>query len=178
MEEKIKYDAKYISYVQNGDSAAVFIARGLVDEIDTKGKWIDIINRDIKGRRDGRIDFNYFDIELFLRKTKLVYPKDVDDEIIKYITWQTATADIEKSRRSGYRGKKYRIKTKLYKEKILIKSKTIQDWWNLTFKCWQSKNAPRLDPCELRERKIEENKYTWKYKILSVKNLSILRFIV
>ena len=171
MSEKFTYDAEYISYVRNGDSAAVFITRDLVNKIDTSGKWIDVINSNIRGRYDGRIDFNYFDIELFPRKTKPIYPQSASKDEIKYITWKTATNDIEKLRKNGYHGKKYRIKTKLYKEKILIKSKTIQDWWNLTFNCWQPKRTPRRDPCELRERKIEEYKDNWKYEILSIRKI-------
>lgn len=42
-ENKIKYDSEYISYVEHGDSAAVFIVRDLVKNIDTSKMWIDII---------------------------------------------------------------------------------------------------------------------------------------
>ena len=41
---KIKYDSEYISYVANGDSAAVFIVRDIVKSIDTSGMWIDVIS--------------------------------------------------------------------------------------------------------------------------------------
>ena len=37
-ENKIKYDSEYISYVEHGDSAAVFIVRDLVKNIDTSGE--------------------------------------------------------------------------------------------------------------------------------------------
>ena len=43
-QNKIKYDSAYISYVANGDSAAVFIARDIVRSIDTSGMWIDVIS--------------------------------------------------------------------------------------------------------------------------------------
>ena len=36
-QNKIKYDSAYISYVANGDSAAVFIVRDVVRSIDTSG---------------------------------------------------------------------------------------------------------------------------------------------
>lgn len=41
---KIKYDSEYISYVENGDSVAVFIVRDIVRSIDTSGMWIDVIS--------------------------------------------------------------------------------------------------------------------------------------
>ena len=44
-ENKIKYDSEYISYVEHGDSAAVFIVRDLVKNIDTSKMWID--NQDL-----------------------------------------------------------------------------------------------------------------------------------
>ena len=68
MEKKEKYDAEYISYIESGESAAVFVARDIVRSINTTGKWIDIV--DLKERRkyEGRWDFDYFIIELFPRK--------------------------------------------------------------------------------------------------------------
>lgn len=50
MADKIKYDSKYISYVKDGNSAAVFIIRDIVKSIDTKRKWIDIIEK--KGNKN------------------------------------------------------------------------------------------------------------------------------
>ncbi|MBD5522290.1 MAG: hypothetical protein HDR03_13890 [Lachnospiraceae bacterium] len=47
---KIKYDADYISYVESGESAAVFVARDIVRSIDTSGMWIDILN--LKGDKN------------------------------------------------------------------------------------------------------------------------------
>ena len=41
--QKIKYSPEYISYLANGDSAAVFITRDIVKSINTKDKWIDVI---------------------------------------------------------------------------------------------------------------------------------------
>ena len=70
-----KYDAEYISYIRNGNSAAVLITRDLVKSVNTIGKWIDIIESNIRGRIDGRINFNYFIVEIFPRKTKPDYSK-------------------------------------------------------------------------------------------------------
>ena len=38
-----QHDAEYISYIESGESAAVFIVRDIVNSIDTTGKWIDVI---------------------------------------------------------------------------------------------------------------------------------------
>ena len=42
--EKWKHDTEYISYIESGESAAVFIVRDIVNSIDTSGKWIDVIS--------------------------------------------------------------------------------------------------------------------------------------
>ncbi|MBR0061509.1 MAG: hypothetical protein IJP68_08515, partial [Selenomonadaceae bacterium] len=54
--EKIQYDAEYISYVEHGESAAVFITRDIVKSIKTKGKWIDVLSID-----GDKIAFDFFD---------------------------------------------------------------------------------------------------------------------
>lgn len=43
-QNKIKHDSAYTSYVEHGDSAAVFIVRDVVRSIDTSGMWIDVIS--------------------------------------------------------------------------------------------------------------------------------------
>ncbi len=107
--KKIQYDAAYISYVKNGDSAAVFITRDTAKEVPTDDMWVDVISTNKKDRKDGRWDFNYFTVELFPRKTRPEYPPDASKELKKYITWQTACKDIENHRKQGHRGSKYRI---------------------------------------------------------------------
>jgi len=42
--KKIKYDAEYIAYVKNGESAAVFITRDIAKEILTDGMWVAVID--------------------------------------------------------------------------------------------------------------------------------------
>ena len=113
MEKKEKYDAEYISYIESGESAAVFVARDIVRSINTTGKWIDIV--DLKERRkyEGRWDFDYFIIELFPRKRSPKYPAEMDDEGKKYITWQTAHIDISEQRAEGYKGTRFKICQKL-----------------------------------------------------------------
>ena len=115
--KKIKYDAEYISYVANGDSAAVFITRDIVESINTQGKWIDVSNivdaekyeYEFDEKYFSRWDFKSFDVELFPRKIQPVYPENISDEHKKYITWQTSQKDIASQRQAGYVGTKFRI---------------------------------------------------------------------
>ena len=111
--DKKKYDAAYISYVKSGESAAVFVVRDIVKAINTTGKWKDVL--DIVGykNQDGQWDFEYFTVELFPRKTQPQYPAWASEEDKKYITWQTAHADIDRQRRQGYRGVRFKICPKL-----------------------------------------------------------------
>lgn len=110
---KIKYDADYISYVESGESAAVFVARDIVRSIDTSGMWIDILNLEGDKNDDDRWDFKHFTIELFPRRKYPQYPDGVSDEDKKYITWKTAHEDILEQRSRGYKGTKFRIISKL-----------------------------------------------------------------
>jgi len=166
--KKIKYDAAYISYVNNGESAAVFITRDIAANVPTAGKWIDVIEMDTKGRRDDRWDFNYFIVELFPRKTKPVYPPDAYDEEKKYITWQTAHKDIADLRSRGYHGPRYKVVPKLvnrHKGKYYTKTAA----WNKTFEQWVPDKWFNSS-CEWREKKIPV-KPKWEYEIVSLKKL-------
>lgn len=111
--DRKKYDAAYIRHVESGESAAVFVARDIVKSIDTTGKWIDVLDLDERKNRDGQRDFKYFTIELFPRKIQPKYPAKADEEDKKYITWQTAHEDIDRQRRQGYRGARFKICPKL-----------------------------------------------------------------
>lgn len=108
---KWKYDADYISYVESGESAAVFIVRDIVNSIDTGGKWIDVVSIDTypKARAKNRIAFNWMVVELFQRKIEPVYPEYSHDAERKYITWKTADEDISEQRKNGVRGPMYLV---------------------------------------------------------------------
>ena len=122
---KIKYDAAYISYVENGESAAVFITRDVAKDVPTRGRWIDVISLngqkklidviDRNGRKhqEFRWDFDHFKVELFPRKLRPKYPEDASEEDKKYLTWKTAHEDIENQRRNGVKGIKYTIRPRL-----------------------------------------------------------------
>lgn len=166
--ERITYSAEYISYLNNGESAAVFITRDIAKEVPTKGMWVDVIKADKKGRQDGRWDFNSFVVELFPRKTQPVYPLHATESEKKYITWQTAHKDIDAQRRLGYHGAKYKVCPRLVnrnKGKFTVKRAV----WNVSFGEWVPHDwyGPN---CEWRDKKIPITP-KWEYEILSVKKI-------
>ena len=182
---KVKYDAEYIRYVEHGDSAAVFITRDIVRSIRTDGKWIDVLNtvgsekieiignnhKSDNDRNDFRWSFESFDVEIFPRKTKPIYPEGADRREVDYITWQTACQDIATLRQNGYIGNKYRIFPKLVK-KVHGEYKTVEALWNKTFNRWVPMKW-KTPSCEIRKRRIfvEIAKPDWEYHILSIKRL-------
>lgn len=111
--KRIKYSAEYISYVESGESAAVFVARDVIRSIDTSGKWIYIRDFDGDKNSKGRWDIRYFIFELYPRKRYPKYPKLSSDEDKKYITWCTANEDIEEQRIAGYTGDRFMVRSKL-----------------------------------------------------------------
>lgn len=127
-----KNDPEYISYLQNGDSAAVFIVRDIVKSVNTSGMWIDILSTSGGKNEYGKWDFSSITIELFPRKIKPVYPEysSIADE--KYITWKTANEDISKQRKKGYKGKRFVICPKLV-NKNQGKTKIVEKIWNKKF---------------------------------------------
>lgn len=160
--KKIKYDAEYISYIKNGESAAVFITRDLALGIPTSGMWVDVVFAAKKERKDDRWDFNYFIVELFPRKIKPVYPKNASADDKKYITWQTAHKDIDEQRKQGYHGKIYKICPRLVnrnKGKVITKKAA----WNITFDRWVP-DEWFGSSCEWRKKKIPV-KARWEYEL-------------
>lgn len=121
--KKIKYDSKYIAYVESGESAAVFVARDIAKDLDTRGKWIDIVSHDGHKNSGNKWIFKTIRIELFPRKTNPVYPKNASEEDKKYITWQAARKDIDTQKSQGFKGPKYvlSVKTQLpqYKKEFI-----------------------------------------------------------
>ena len=168
-QNKIKYDSAYISYVANGDSAAVFIARDIVRSIDTSGMWIDVISTSGYKNEFGKWDFSSITIELFPRKTKPIYPKYASIEDKKFITWKTANEDIAKQRSQGYRGKKFIICPKLV-NKNQGKTKTIEMIWNKKFGQYVPKDWARSSDCEVHKKKVPIEP-AWEYHIISIKRL-------
>lgn len=166
---KVIHDPEYISYVENGESAVVFITRDVVRSINTRGKWIDVIDSEGEENSSGRWDFKWFVVELFPRQTKPVYPENCSREEMNYITWQTAHKDIDKLRRKNFHGDQYKVRCRLV-NRNKGKTKTVTALWNRTFERFVPEEW-KNSSCEYRKRKVPL-KPDWQYYILSVEKLS------
>lgn len=118
-----QYDEAYITYVKSSASTAVLIVRDMAEDIDTKGKWIDVRHLEKRFLSHHEGDFSFIIVELFSRTRKPIYPKKMAQETdseyknrIAYITWQTATADIDQQRAQGIKGDVYIVLPSLRNE--------------------------------------------------------------
>lgn len=158
-----KHDTEYISYIESGESAAVFIVRDIVNSIDTKGKWVDVIsfNTYYKRGAGNRRAFNWIIVELFPRKMQPKYDKN-DSAHNRYLTWVTAHEDIAKQRQAGFHGEKYLVLCNLYnKNKNKFTTHTI-----IARKYWEPMEAYR--PMEVKDPVDPE----WEYRIQAVKKVN------
>lgn len=158
-----KYDTEYISYIESGESAAVFIVRDIVNSIDTKGKWVDVISLNTYCKRGAgdRMAFNWIIVELFPRKMQPKYDKN-DSAHNRYLTWVTAHEDIAKQRQAGFHGEKYLVLCNLYnKNKNKFTTHTI-----IARKYWEPMEAYR--PMEVKDPVDPE----WEYRIQAVKKVN------
>lgn len=158
-----KHDTEYISYIESGESAAVFIVRDIVNSIDTKGKWVDVISLNTYYKRGAgdRMAFNWIIVELFPRKMQPKYDKN-DSAHNRYLTWVTAHEDIAKQRQAGFHGEKYLVLCNLYnKNKNKFTTHTI-----IARKYWEPMEAYR--PMEVKNPVDPE----WEYRIQAVKRVN------
>ena len=158
-----KHDTEYISYIEGGESAAVFIVRDIVNSIDTKGKWVDVISLNTYYKRGAgdRMAFNWIIVELFPRKMQPKYDKN-DSAHNRYLTWVTAHEDIAKQRQAGFHGEKYLVLCNLYnKNKNKFTTHTI-----IARKYWEPMEAYR--PMEVKDPVDPE----WEYRIQAVKKVN------
>ena len=157
-----KHDTEYISYIESGESAAVFIVRDIVNSIDTKGKWVDVIsfNTYYKRGAGNRRAFKWIIVELFPRKMQPKYDKN-DSAYNRYLTWVTAHEDIAKQRQAGFHGEKYLVLCNLYKNKNKFTTHTI-----IARKYWEPMEAYR--PMEVKDPVDPE----WEYRIQAVKKVN------
>lgn len=168
-----KYDADYISYIESGESAAVFIVRDIVTSIDTKGKWVDVVsfNTYYKKGVGNRKAYNWIIVELFPRKIIPKYDKE-DFAYNKYLTWVTAHEDIENQRQGGFDGEKYLVLCNLcnknknkftthtiiarkYWEPMEIKNPVNSDW-EYRIQAVKKVNSKQINHIETHERELED----------------------
>ena len=158
-----KHDSEYISYIDSGESAAVFIVRDIVNSIDTKGKWVYVISLNTYYKRGAgdRMAFNWIIVELFPRKMQPKYDKN-DSAHNRYLTWVTAHEDIAKQRQAGFHGEKYLVLCNLYnKNKNKFTTHTI-----IARKYWEPMEAYR--PMDVKDPVDPE----WEYRIQAVKKVN------
>lgn len=165
----IKYDAGYISYLENGESVAVFIARDIARDVPTDGRWIDVTDTVGEKREDGRWDFSKIVVELFPRRFHPEYPEGISDWDKKFLTWKTAHEDIEQQRRRGVRGDKYSIHIKLINVNR-GKTKTVKALWDKRFGTWTNRFFLKASYNEWRDRKVPVEP-KWEYLVEGVRKL-------
>lgn len=169
--EEWRKDPDYISYVNSGESAAVYIVRDVANDVNTDGMWIDIISFNTyqkRGAKD-RWAFNWIIAELFPRK---LIPEYIDEnsgygdryirEYNRYLTWSTAHKDIDRQRRGGYHGPKYMVLCDL----ININSNKFKIRTIYAKKYWEPQEAYRN--MDIKEPLEPE----WTYKIRTVKKVN------
>lgn len=168
---RYQYDTAYIKYLERSESTALLIIRDLVKNIDTKKKWIDVrfIEKRFLSHYDR--DFSFIIVELFLRKQKPIYPNKMVEETdfdyknrTAYITWQTATADINHQRSQGINGDVYIVLPCLKNER--------EDMYDKHYIAWD--NAHRHF-----KRVRKSNEYVnilvppkWSYDIIAAKKIN------
>ena len=59
---------EYGDYLKTEEATIVFIVKNLVNSLDTRKKWIDVVDIDTYESRSNKYAFNYFVVELFDRK--------------------------------------------------------------------------------------------------------------
>ena len=154
----------YICYIESGESAAVYIVRDVVQSIDTKGKWIDVLSLSTNRKRRvmGRRNFNWIIVELFPRNLQPLYD-ECDTDYNKYLTWETAHKDIRNQRRVGYHGEKYLVLCDLYnKNHNMNIMDTVEEKWEYRIQAVKRINSKQVkyierNFCDL-ENKINQSR--------------------
>ena len=100
-------DLDYIRYATLGESSAVFIVRDIVQNINTKGRWVDIVSLSTYEEGDDSTGFHWIVCEIFPRRIQPVYTDNEEEN--RYITWLTATKDIAEQRSNGVKGPKFLV---------------------------------------------------------------------
>lgn len=106
------HDKAFNLYNTTGEATAVHIVRDLAENVNTKGKWIDVVSMNTCNTRYDTLNFNRIIVELFPRITHPQYTND--PEFNKYICWKTAHNDIASHRSKNHHGEKYIVHFRLY----------------------------------------------------------------
>ena len=120
----------YLGYMRTEEPTIVFIAKNLVKDLDTKKKWIHVVDFDCWGIRGRKFAFNYIIVELFDRKLHPKYPEDANEQMRKAITWQAAHDDIAQQKAKGIMGPMFLITCPLYNKNKGKKMREELPYWN------------------------------------------------
>lgn len=171
-----KYDQtvlkKYVDYLKTEEATIVFIVKNLVDSLDTKRKWIDVVDFDAYGSKGDKIAFNYIIVELFERKLFPKYPKGADIKLKKAITWKTAHDDVTKQRSNGVRGTMFLITCHLYNKNRGKKVTRLLSNWNEKYGGFDYTGRV---PTTTISREFDMEPH-WQYKITGKRKINVNQF--
>lgn len=112
-------DQDFIDYYESGEAAAVHVVRDCAMEVNTTGKWIDVVSVNIfESQFEGRLGFNWIIVELFPRIHQPKYTEDRDYN--RYLTWHAAHGDIAEHRSENHHGEKFLVLCKLKRMKRTV----------------------------------------------------------
>ena len=128
---------KYEDYLKSTEALAVYIIKAYVHQVDTRNKWIDIVNSSTWEHRSSKTAFNYLIVEIFDRKKHPIYPKRTDQmddyeyrQICKAITWEVSHDDIRDQRERGIRGQLFLTIVPIYNKNKGKKVVIEKPFWN------------------------------------------------
>ncbi|WP_413301021.1 hypothetical protein AA0X95_20240 [Bacillus sp. 1P10SD] len=164
---------EYFDYLKSDEAAIVYIVKNLVNNLDSKRKWIDVVDFDCWGSRGGMPAFNYIVVALFDRMIFPSYPSNASFQLKKAITWRTCHNDISQQRSKGIRGKTFLITCNLFnKNKGKLVTKLFHNW-NEEYGGFDYSGKV---PTRTIRRKVQlEPK--WEYRITGCRKINYKRFI-
>ena len=128
---------KYEDYLKSSEALAVYIIKAYVHQVDTRNKWIDIVNSSTWEHRSSKTAFNYLIVEIFDRIKHPIYPKRTDQmddyeyrQICKAITWEVSHDDIRDQRERGIRGQLFLTIVPIYNKNKGKKVVIEKPFWN------------------------------------------------
>ena len=127
----------YNEYAKSDEARIINITKYIASGINTKNKWIDVIDYEYWGQKANIHIYKNIVIELFNRHIKPKYPKKTDfqseyqyKEAARAITWKTANEDIQKQRSNGVKGFRFSFDTNPYNRNKGKRKVIYRDHWN------------------------------------------------
>lgn len=159
---------EYFDYLKSEEATIVFIVKNLVANLDTKRKWIDVVDFDSPGTRGNKVQFNYIIVELFERKIYPKYPQNFDLKFKKAITWKTSHEDISQQRSKGIRGQMFLFICDLYNKNKGKKEIQLFHNWNQEYGGFDFTGKVPTTTIE-REVSMKPN---WEYRIIGSRKIN------